>query len=54
MRDYRVCFPPDLNAGMRQAAHDTTINDLCALGLFDLRPSTALVERIARRRPAAD
>lgn len=42
MLDYRVCFPPDLNAGMTETAHRTTIADLETMGLFDLRSAQAI------------
>jgi nicotinamidase-related amidase len=43
MRDYRVCFPPDINAGQSEAAQRATLDDLRSMGLFDLRPSPALI-----------
>jgi hypothetical protein len=52
MLDYRVCFPPDLNAGASEAAHAATIADLTSMGLFDLRSSSSLAAALSAARRA--
>jgi nicotinamidase-related amidase len=47
MRDYRVCFPPDLNAGTSEEAQRATLADLTAMSLFDMRPADALLAALA-------
>jgi hypothetical protein len=46
MRDYRVCFPPDLNAGMTREGQCATLDDLAGMGLFDMRYSNELLRSI--------
>lgn len=43
MLDYRVCFPPDLNAGSTEQGQQATLADLSNMGLFDMRGSEALL-----------
>ena len=42
--DYRVLMPPDATAAASDAVHNATYADLSNMGVFDLRPSTALVD----------